>query len=398
MDAHALIGRQKHLFGADCSTHENTLLEAVRDSRILIFGGAGSIGKEVVAQLFRRGPAALHVIDISENNLVELVRDLRSSAGYGGGETLFLPLDMGSVETQAFVASQGTYDFVLNIAAMKHVRSEKDAFSLMRMIKTNVLDAVATQEFARRTGAAKFFAVSTDKAKNPANLMGATKRIMEDALFCAASDVSSTSTARFANVAFSDGSLLHGFRQRLAHRQPLSAPKDVRRYFVTGTESGLLCLMSMVLGAQRDIFFPKLDAKTSLLTFSEIAVRLLEAEGYEPVEMSSEEEARGRANELIACKKWPCYFFDSDTNGEKPFEEFYSDDDDVVWDRFADVGVIRAPAPSEAVKTRVEKFIATVDRHRQRGSWTFESLTALISEACPELSHVNTGRSLDNRM
>ncbi len=391
-----IIGRTAPLFVGDLASREAELGEAIKGARVLILGGAGSIGKEVAAQIFSRSPAALHVIDVSENNLVELVRDLRSSIGYIDGETRFLPLDMGSLETRAFLASEKPYDYVLNLAAMKHVRSEKDAFSLMRMIKTNVLDTLETLEHAQAGGARKYFAVSTDKAKNPANLMGATKRIMEDVLF--RDDRVAVSTARFANVAFSDGSLLHGFRQRIAKRQPLSAPRAIRRYFVTGPESGLLCLASLVLGADREIFFPNLDADLELLTFSEIAVRFLEASGFEPYEVGSEDEARTRVEELAAQRKWPCHFFDSDTSGEKPFEEFYSSDDDVDWERFRDMGVIRAPALNDDEQVRIQLFLDRVAAARHAGTWDKPQLVQAIYDACPDLAHVETGRFLDDRM
>jgi FlaA1/EpsC-like NDP-sugar epimerase len=392
-----IIGRPRPLIVDDVARNELELSGAIKGARVLIFGGAGSIGREVAAQIFRRYPAALHVIDLSENSMVELVRDLRSSMGYIEGETLFLPLDMGSLETRAFLASQKPYDYVLNLAAMKHVRSEKDAWSLMRMIKTNVLDTQETLEATEAMKAKKYFAVSTDKAKNPGNLMGATKRIMEDVLF-RTDGATAVSTARFANVAFSDGSLLHGFRQRLARRQPISAPYDVRRYFVTGPESGLLCLSSLVLGSHREIFFPKLEAELSLLSFSDIALRFLESAGYEPVMVSSEDEARGRAAELIDQRKWPCYFFASDTSGEKPFEEFYSGEDDVDWNRFADLGVIRAPSLNDTEKARTQQFLDIVVAARGRGHWQKEELVEAIASACPDLAHVSTGRFLDNKM
>ena len=381
----------------DVASHERDISSAISGARVLVFGGAGSIGKEVTAQIFRRNPNALHVIDLSENSLVELVRDLRSSLGYGAGETRFMPIDMGAVETEAFLASQKPYDYVLNLAAMKHVRSEKDEFSLMRMIKVNILDTLKTLRYAQQVGARKYFAVSTDKAKNPANLMGATKRIMEDVLF-RDNDGTPVSTARFANVAFSDGSLLHGFRQRLLHGQPIAAPRDVRRYFVTGVESGLLCLVAATLGKSREIFFPNLDANTQLRTFSDIAISFLESEGYEPVEMASEQEARDRAGELIRQRKWPCYFFNSDTSGEKPFEEFYSQDDAVDWQRFSDIGVISASVPNAAEQARLEDFLQAVNGFRKNGHWSKADLVGRIRDCCADLVHVDVGRFLDDKM
>ncbi len=397
MNINQIIGRERRLFAADIEANQAQINDAVRGSRILLFGGAGSIGKEVASLLYSYNPAALHVVDISENNLVELVRTIRSGIGYMDCETRFFPLEMDGCEIDAFLATQAPYDYVLNLAAMKHVRSEKDAYSLMRLVRTNVLDTLATLKRAKVWKARKYFAVSTDKAKNPANLMGASKRIMEDVLF-AQPGQTAVSTARFANVAFSDGSLLHGFRQRLALQQPISAPRDVRRYFVTGAESGDLCLASLVLGADREIFFPKLEADLELRTFSEIAVRFLEANGYEPFEVSSEDEARERTAELISTRRWPCYFFASDTSGEKPFEEFYSDTDQVDWSRLADVGIIRAPALDDAQTSRAHRFIETIMAMRKQGRWERAELVNAIVEACPELAHVETGKYLDDRM
>ena len=396
MDVRQIIGRPRGLFIEDAAKLR-AIDAMIVGRRVLIIGGAGSIGREVTAEVFRRNPAVLHVIDISENSLVELVRTVRSGQGYNDGEVRFLPLDIGSPEARAFLATQGGYDFVLNFAAMKHVRSEKDEFSLMRMIRTNIFDTLETLERAARFGATKYFAVSTDKAQAPANLMGATKRIMEDVLFGRAGGVP-VSTARFANVAFSDGSLLHGFRQRLQLHQPISAPSDVRRYFVTGDEAGLLCLASIALGADREIFFPRLDPAADLLSFADIAVRFVEANGYTPVAVASEDEARGRAAELIAARRWPCHFFVSDTSGEKPFEEFHAPDDTIDWDRFVDIGVIRREPPGAMVNERVDAFLDGITRLRAAGEWTKPALVEAIARACPDLAHIETGRTLDNRM
>jgi FlaA1/EpsC-like NDP-sugar epimerase len=266
----------------------------------------------------------LHVVDLSENNLAELVRDLRSSLGYIKGDFRAFALDCGGEEYDAMVAASGPYDYVLNFSALKHVRSEKDPFTLMRMVRVNVLNTDRIVRQAAAMNARKHFCVSTDKASNPVNMMGASKRIMEMFLMRRADEVP-ISTARFANVAFSDGSLPHSWTLRVGKRQPLAAPDDVRRYFVTDAEGALLCLMSTFFGGNRDVFFPKLSEKLHLERFSEIARRYLRSLGYEPYECATEEEARARVDELAARRRWPCYFFKSDTTGEKDFEEFYTD-------------------------------------------------------------------------
>ena len=250
-------------------------------SRFLVIGGAGTIGQAVVREIFRRNPRALDVVDISENNLVELVRDIRSSLGYIDGSFRTFPLDAGSGAFDAMLRAGEGYDYVLNLSALKHVRSEKDPWSLMRLIEVNIDITLRTVRRARELGAGKYFCVSTDKAAAPVNMMGASKRIMELFLMRESESIP-VSTARFANVAFSDGSLLHGFNQRVMKRQPLSAPNDVRRYFVTDDESGELCLMSCLLGENRDIFFPKLSEKLHLITFAEIAVSTLPRAAMKP--------------------------------------------------------------------------------------------------------------------
>ena len=390
-----LIHRDAPLFERDISAWESELSEKVASGRFLVIGGAGSIGQAVAREIFKRNPRVLHVVDISENNMVELVRDIRSTLGYIDGDFRTFAIDCGGREFAALMAVESGYDYVLNLSALKHVRSEKDPFTLMRMIEVNILNTISTIAQAREKGAVKYFCVSTDKAANPVNMMGASKRIMEMFLM-RESESLPISTARFANVAFSDGSLLHGFNQRFAKRQPISAPNDVRRYFVTPQESGELCLSSCLLGDNRDIFFPKLSEALHLTRFSDIAVRYLEDLGFEPYECESEDEARGRAAELIARKKWPIYFFASDTTGEKDFEEFFIEGQDLDLERFETIGVIRNPADFDA--GRLEYFLAEIERIRSQPTWDKPELVALFNRMIPEFQHKETGKYLDSRM
>lgn len=390
----ALLGRSELSFEADISRYEEALRQTVKGARFLVIGGAGSIGQAVVREIFRRQPRVLHVVDISENNMVELVRDLRSTLGYIDGDFRTFAIDAGS-DIFDVLCNEFTYDHVLNLSALKHVRSEKDPYTLMRMVEVNILNTLSTIGHARRMGARKYFCVSTDKAANPVNMMGASKRIMEMFLMRESRSIP-ISTARFANVAFSDGSLLHGFRQRLAKRQPISAPRDVRRYFVTPQESGELCLMSCLLGDNRDIFFPKLSEELHLTTFSDIAEKFLRQQGYEPVICAAEGEARARAAELIDQEKWPCYFFDSDTTGEKPFEEFHTNDEKLDLERFNGVGVVENRlAHNDAI---LDAFTRTITEIRAAGRWSREDLVALFKHTLPEFAHQDTGKFLDQRM
>lgn len=395
MDVLELIGRNCPLFEDDISAHEAELSSMVQSGRFLVIGGAGSIGQAVTREIFKRKPRALHVVDISENNMVELVRDIRSTLGYIDGDFRTFALDCGSREFAALMTAESGYDYVLNLSALKHVRSEKDPFTLMRMIEVNVLNTISTIAQAQKGGARKYFCVSTDKAANPVNMMGASKRIMEMFLM-RASETLPISTARFANVAFSDGSLLHGFNQRFAKRQPITAPNDVRRYFVTPQESGELCLSSCLLGENRDIFFPKLSEQLDLTRFSDIAVRYLNALGYEPVECASEDEARGRAGELVARKQWPVFFFASDTTGEKDFEEFYTGAEDLDMDRFESIGVVRNSPNFDNAK--LEHFLSTISSLRAQPTWDKPELVDLFNYMIPEFQHKETGKYLDSRM
>jgi len=395
MNILSLIGREKALLREDVERYEDCLRSVINTCSFLVIGGAGSIGQSVVKEIFKRDPKVLHVVDISENNLVELVRDVRSTIGYGSGDFRTFAIDCGGVEFESLLNNSNGYDYVFNLSALKHVRSEKDPYTLMRMTMVNIVNTLKSVQLARRSGSNKYFCVSTDKAANPVNMMGASKRIMEKFLFHESLS-QKISMARFANVAFSDGSLLHGFNQRMYKRQPITAPTDVLRYFVTPQESGEICLLSGLLGENREIFFPKLSENLHLVSFSDTALRYLEQHGYEPYLCDTEDEARDRSEELISVRKWPCYFFKSDTTGEKDFEEFFTDREDLDMNRFVGLGVIKnAPINDD---TDLRRFLDAVNGLRQRGSWTKNDLLSLFGMLVPEFVHFETGKNLDQRM
>jgi UDP-N-acetylglucosamine 4,6-dehydratase len=376
-----LIGRNQPLFAADMNLHAKELSAAIESSSFLVIGAAGSIGQAVSKEIFKRNPKVLHCVDLSENNLVELVRDLRSSIGYIKGEFKTFALDAGSPEFLHMIESNGPYDFILNLSALKHVRSEEDAYTLMRMIKVNILNTEQNILSAIEMSSKKYFCVSTDKAANPVNMMGASKRIMELFLSLYSNQID-ISTARFANVAFSDGSLLEGFNQRIKKNQPISAPNDVKRYFLTPQESGELCLLSCLLGDSRDIFFPKLDENIHLITFSEIASR--------------EEEARSEIDNLIKAKKWPCFFSQSSTTGEKDFEEFFEATDIINSNTFKDIGIIKSNLDISAQEIHLfkEQVLSMVES----GIYSKESILALFQRLLPQFYHNEKGIYLDSKM
>ena len=392
-----LIGRKKELFVEDIQENLISMKEEVKNSKILVIGGAGTIGQAVSKGLFKLNPGLLHVVDISENNMVELVRELRSSIGYIKGEFEVFAIDCGNKDFKAFFNKHGPYDYIFNLSALKHVRSEKDEFTLMRMVEVNILNTLLTIELAKDTGCKKYFCVSTDKAANPANMMGASKRIMEMFLMKDSKDIN-ISMARFANVAFSDGSLLHGFNQRFQKRQPIAAPSDIRRYFITPKESGELCLMSSFFGANRDIFFPKLSKELDLITFSDIAESYIKDLGFEPYLCKSEDEARKKSSELISQKKWPCFFFKSDTTGEKSYEEFFTDNEIIDMNRFSNIGVIKSDTKYHEKDLSI--FIDSINRYRNDGIWTKSDILDLFFMLLPEFAktYKSTGKYLQGRM
>lgn len=395
MDVLSLIGRSEGLFEKDIINNNIALYTIVSKSSFLVIGGAGSIGQAVTKEIFKRNPSKLHVVDISENNLVELVRDIRSSFGYINGDFRTFALDISSIEYDAFIEADGSYDYVLNLSALKHVRSEKDAFTLMRMINVNIFNTEKTIKQAIAKGTKKYFCVSTDKAANPVNMMGASKKIMEMFLMKYSEDIT-ISTARFANVAFSDGSLLHGFNQRIIKKQPIVAPNDIKRYFVTPQEAGELCLMSCIFGENRDIFFPKLSESLHLITFAEIAVKYLKALDYDVDECDSEDEARQKIVDFSSKRKWPCLFTKSDTTGEKDFEEFFTNNEILDMTRFQNLGIIKNEMAFDS--TKIDSFSKAIDALKDKRKWEKNDLVNLFNYMIPAFNHKETGKYLDAKM
>ena len=391
----SLIGRNKELFIEDINTNNNKLKEIVSSSTFLVIGGAGSIGQAVTKEIFKRNPKKLHVVDISENNMVELVRDIRSSFGYIDGDFQTFALDIGSIEYDTFIKADGKYDYVLNLSALKHVRSEKDPYTLMRMIDTNIFNTDKTLKQSIENGTKKYFCVSTDKAANPVNMMGASKKIMEMFVMRNSKEIN-VSMARFANVAFSDGSLLHGFNQRIQKNQPIVAPNDIKRYFVTPQESGELCLMSCIFGENRDIFFPKLSERLHLISFADIAVKYLETMGYEPYLCKSEDEARELVHTLPQEGKWPCLFTSSDTTGEKDFEEFFTDAETLDMDRFENLGIIKNEADFD--EELLNGFETIIKGYKENLEWSKEDIVKEFFKMIPDFVHKETGKYLDGKM
>ncbi|MCK4790170.1 MAG: polysaccharide biosynthesis protein [Desulfobacteraceae bacterium] len=388
-------GRKESLFSEDMEKNCRQLDENIHGSRIAIIGAAGSVAFSVVKNILQFNPGSLTLIDLSENNLVEVVRELRSSGRITVLEDFtVLPIGLGSAECTRFFRESEPFDYILNFSAIKHVRSEKNSYCLVRMIDTNVLFPTEFLE-SIPYNFRKFFSVSSDKATNPANLMGASKMVMEKALLHLQKQV--FSTARFANVAFSDGSLLYGFLKRIEKRQPISAPKDVKRYFMSHEEAGQICLLSCILGENGDVYFPKLKTSVDEKTFLEIALKLLVQLGYEPYKCSSEDEAIHRAEELLAEKKWPCYFSISDTTGEKSHEEFYSQNEVVDLNKYQRIGVIKQSV-NDIDEKAIKEFIQFAQRARSNGTVKKSDYVFELQKVVPGLRHIETGKNLDQKM
>ena len=394
--ARHVIGRDESLFAADLAAHESELRAGIQGKSVLVIGGAGTIGSSFIRALLRFEPSRLYVVDLNENGLTELTRDLRSTLGqFVPDDYKTYPISFGDAVFERMFRREGPFDVVAHFAAHKHVRSEKDRYSIEAMLENNVVNTVKLLDLLREQPAEHFFCVSTDKAANPANVMGASKKLMEEAVLAYATEMNAT-TARFANVAFSNGSLPAGFLERIAKRQPLSAPSDVRRYFVSPDESGQLCLLACITGQPADIFFPRLD-EPRMLTFSTIADALLRDLGYEPLVCSSEEEARVAASTMQpGDTAWPVFYFESDTSGEKGFEEFYTSSETVDLDSFDALGVVKATTSHDIAS--ISSTIDDLHALFAQPDLPKEAIVDVLVRLVPTFQHVETGKSLDQKM
>lgn len=389
-----ILGRKTELFNYDLKKYDPIIRDKIEGSSFLILGAAGSIGKAISKEIIERNPKLIHLVDISENNLVSMVRELRSNFFTSKSNFETFCLDIGSSIFSKFLKDK-QYDYVLNLSAMKHVRSERDPFTLMRMLKTNIHNSLKVINDLEGRLPRKYFCVSTDKASNPVSLMGASKRIMEICLFNNENDVP-ISMSRFANVAFSDGSLLNGFLMRIQREEPLSAPKDIKRYFITPKESGLLCLFSSLLGTKNQIFFPNDAKEINLLNFDQIAKNFLEDLGFIPHECESEQEAISEAKKLINSGKWPCYFFDSDTSGEKSFEEFYTDKETIDLKKFFQIGIVNSKITKD--KKDLKNFFKDFKVLENKNIWNKEDIVNILNNFLPEFKHLEKDSNLDQKL
>lgn len=388
--------RPSSMFRPDIEKNSAALTAKIEGKKVLVIGGAGSIGSSFIKALLPFKPATLVVVDTNENALAELTRDLRSTKGmFVPGDYVTYPMDFASPVFEKMFIKRGGFDIVGNFSAHKHVRSEKDIYSVEALLQNNVLHAKLLLDLLSQYPPEEYFCVSTDKAANPVNIMGASKRIMEDVIF-SYSDKFPVKTARFANVAFSNGSLPAGFLARIQKLQPLSAPSDVRRYFVSPEESGQICLLSCILGENRAIFFPKLE-EAQMMTFDAIGTELLKVHGYEVLECASDEEAIAKAEDLKnGSNLYPVHYAVSDTSGEKPFEEFVTETETADYERFSSLGVITGKEIPD--KARVEKLFTELNAAFEKEETTKEEVVSIMKAYLPNFEHIETGKSLDSKM
>ena len=388
--------RPASMFLPDLTKNNKILSQKIAGKSVLVIGGAGTIGSSFIKAILPFKPATLVVVDTNENALAELTRDLRSTKGmYVPDDYIPYPMDFASPVFEKMFINRGGFDIVGNFSAHKHVRSEKDIYSVEALLQNNVLHAKLLLDLLAQYPPEEYFCVSTDKAANPVNIMGASKRIMEDVIF-SYSDKFPVKTARFANVAFSNGSLPAGFLARIQKLQPLSAPSDVKRYFVSPEESGEICMLACMLGENRAIFFPKLE-EAQMMTFDAIGTELLHEHGYEVVECGSDEEAIDKAEELKnGSKYYPVHYSASDTSGEKPFEEFVTDTETADMERFSSLGVITGKTIPD--QERVKKLFVDLNAAFAKEETTKEEVVQIMKEYLPNFEHIETGKSLDSKM
>ncbi len=392
-----VTGRSESLLADDLRHYQQTLQERLHGKSVLVIGGAGTIGSSFVKAVLKFRIARLYVVDTNENGLAELVRDVRSTAGlHIPKHFITYPINFGSTVFKKIFRGEGPFHIVANFAAHKHVRSEKDHYSIEAMMENNVFLAKSLLDLLAENPPRHFFCVSTDKAANPVNVMGASKKLMEEVILTY-SEVMPITTARFPNVAFSNGSLPFGFLQRLMKQQPLSSPVDVRRYFVSPEESGQLCMLACILGESGDIFFPILDEKEDVLTFTQIAERLLARLGYEPEYCETDEEARQKASVFKSdSKTYPVYFFVTDTSGEKPVEQFFTEGETVQLDKFKSLGVIKNAKRRQLVE--LNQIIYNLKQLFSQPQISKEDIITVLRDYLPTFEHIETGKNLDQRM
>ncbi len=392
-----VTGREESLFKQDLDNYKHSLNDKMDGKRALVIGGAGTIGSSFIKALLKFNLKSLYVVDINENGLTELVRDLRSREGLNvPDELITYPMNFADQVFEKMFLASGPFDIVANFAAHKHVRSEKDHFSIEAMVQNNVLRAKGLLDLLVENPPEYFFCVSTDKAANPVNVMGASKKLMED-LILAYSDKLNITTARFANVAFSNGSLPFGFMERLAKKQPFSSPLNIKRYFVSPEESGQICLLACLLGESGEIFFPKLDYNKNMKTFSSIAVSLLKELGFEADICTTEDEAREKATQLKAnSSSYPVYFFESNTSGEKSFEEFYTDDEQLDVDSFSGLGVIKNTKRKSVEE--LMKIFSNLESAFNSEMISKANVVQILKTYLPNFDHIEKGKNLDQSM
>lgn len=388
--------RPNSMFLIDIEQNRAVLENQIEGKSVLVIGGAGSIGSSFIKGILPFMPAALIVVDTNENALAELTRDLRSTKGlYVPKDYITYPMSFASDTFKKMFTGRGGFDIVANFSAHKHVRSEKDIYSVEALVRNNVLYLKDFLDLLSLYPPGEYFCVSTDKAANPVNIMGASKRIMEDVIF-SYSDRFPVKTARFANVAFSNGSLPAGFLARMQKLQPLSAPLDVKRYFVSLEESGQICMLACMLGENREIFFPKL-AEKQMMSFDKIAVKLLESQGYEVLHCVSDEEAVEKAEALEkGSKKYPVHFSVSDTSGEKAYEEFFTAQETVDMERFVSLGVVTGKEIPD--RGRLEGLFKALNAAFKENNIAKDTIVAIMKEYLPDFQHIETGKSLDSKM